>query len=139
VLEQLGERSVLPTLTAHLAEAVRVQGRGDEAFALTEASERLGSEDDLANGIAWRSVRAKILAARGDGLAETLAREAVALAELTEFPGYHAAALIALASALGRAGNEDEAAAALAKALELEERKGNVVAAQRIRMANFSD
>jgi hypothetical protein len=62
-----------------------------------------------------------------------LARQAVEIAERTDFLGFHADALSGLAE-VDRLGDRPEAATeALASAIRLYERKGNVVAARRAR------
>jgi tetratricopeptide (TPR) repeat protein len=79
-------------------------------------------------------VRAKLLARRGDSAeAGRLAREAVALAESTDFLEDHAQAVGALAEVLRIAGQPEESAAALQEAIRLHEKKGNVVAAEALR------
>ena len=64
-----------------------------------------------------------------------LAREAVAIAEPTDFLFLQAWALIGLGEVLERAGKRDEAEAVLADAVQICERKGFVVGAQRARAA----
>ena len=61
-----------------------------------------------------------------DGL--RLAREAVALAQDSDFLPAHADALADLAEVLRLAGREDEARAALEEAIVLYEQKGNLLA-----------
>jgi tetratricopeptide (TPR) repeat protein len=65
--------------------------------------------------------------------AEALARRAVERAAQGDDLNAHADALVDLAEALELGTRRDAAAAALREALELYERKGNVVAAQRVR------
>ena len=65
------------------------------------------------------------------GAAESFAREAVALAEETDFLVVHADGLVDLAEVLRAAGRADEALSALGDALLLYERKGNVTASRR--------
>jgi hypothetical protein len=66
-------------------------------------------------------------------VAERLAREGVELAERTDFVNHSADARVDLAIVLSRLRRTDDAQAALAEALRLYERKGNVVAAERVR------
>jgi Flp pilus assembly protein TadD len=75
-----------------------------------------------------------VLARRGrlEG-AEELAREAVSLAERTDFLVYRGDALVDLAHILQDAGRTDDAAAAAAGGLQLHEQKGNLVTAAKIR------
>jgi tetratricopeptide (TPR) repeat protein len=133
-LGRIGETGFLSTTAALLARAVEAQGRHDEAYALTEASERAGAADDLSTQMTWRSVRARILAARG-GVDEAarLAREAVEIGSQTDWLNYRADGLVDLAFVLERAGRRDDARRSLAAALELYERKGNLAAAAKTR------
>ena len=79
-------------------------------------------------------MRAKLLARGGEvERAEGLAREAVALADETDFTVLRADACMDLAEVLRTAGRETEFAPVVAQALELYEQKGNVVAASRTR------
>jgi Flp pilus assembly protein TadD len=80
-------------------------------------------------------LRARLLASRGRfGEAETLARLAVAQAESTDFLGFHGDAYVALAEVLRLGGRTDGAIDALKSAIQLFERKGNVVEARRARV-----
>jgi ATP/maltotriose-dependent transcriptional regulator MalT len=131
MLEQMGEKSLRTTIAAFLAEALYKQGRDDEAERLTEVSEELAAADDLVTQVMWRSVRAKILARRGEiGKAEELGREFAQLADSTDFPELKALTALDLAEVLDAAGKTDEALELAARARELYERKGNVVAAE---------
>jgi ATP/maltotriose-dependent transcriptional regulator MalT len=130
-LEQMGEKSLRTTIAAFLAEALYRQGRDDEAERLTEVSEELAAADDLVTQVMWRSVRAKILAGRGEvEKAEELGHQAVQLADTTDFPELKAMTARDLAEALAAAGKTDAAQELVARAKEIYERKGNVVAAQ---------
>ena len=75
-------------------------------------------------------VRAVALAGCGRvAEAEAVAREAVALAEQTEFLNLHGQAMLDLAKILLLLERRDDAVGPARTALELYERKGNVVAA----------
>ncbi|MEK6276290.1 MAG: AAA family ATPase [Actinomycetota bacterium] len=131
-LERMAERSLRATIAAFLAETVYQQGRYDEAERFTEISEELAAADDLVPHVLWRSVRAKIFARRGEPeRGEELAREAASLVEDTDFPDLQASTSLDLAEVLDSAGKADEARLLVARAQELYERKGNVVAAER--------
>ena len=82
----------------------------------------------------WRSARAGLLA-RQDRIreAEALAREAVMLAESTDFVTTQADALTELAAILQQAGRLEEAKSAAADGLALHEQKGNSVAVGKTR------
>jgi predicted ATPase len=80
-------------------------------------------------------VRARVLARRGDiQAAEALAREALAIAEATDFVNDRADALIDLSHVLEASRRCDEAASAVSAALDLYELKENVVAAATARL-----
>jgi class 3 adenylate cyclase/tetratricopeptide (TPR) repeat protein len=131
ILDSLGERRVLSTVASRLAKTLYLQGRDDGAEAFTKISEQLSGKDDLASQIEWRSVRAKLLARRGElKRAERLARKALALAEQTDDIGSQANALVDLAEVLRRTGRTDETDELVDRARVLFERKGNVVAAR---------
>jgi predicted ATPase/class 3 adenylate cyclase/DNA-binding winged helix-turn-helix (wHTH) protein len=133
-LEQMGEKALLATTAAMLAQAVYAQGRHEEAMELSRVSERAAATNDLSAQVTWRGVRAKVFAAQDrGGEAEALAREAVRLAEPTDFLTIRADALLDLAEVLRHAGSSAEAEDAIRAALELYERKGDVVSAERAR------
>ena len=135
-LEEMGDRAFRPTTAAHLAQALLVQGRADEAWKFTEISEDLGAADDLLTQVVSRGVRARILAGQGRiDEAEELAHEAVAISELTDFLNTQAGALLDAAEVCRVAGRFDESNAAAARALALYEQKGNRVAAHNVREA----
>jgi tetratricopeptide (TPR) repeat protein len=130
MLERMGKTTFLATSAAMLGEAVLRQGRVGEAERLSEISEELGGGDDVFNETAWRRLRAKVLAARGDlAGAQAFARLAVEKAAETGFLDDTALAWLALAEILRGAGDGDDARAAATEAVALFERKGNVVGA----------
>jgi DNA-binding SARP family transcriptional activator len=136
VFEEVGERSGLSTLACHAAEACCNLGRYDVARRLSVTGEETATSDDLASQMLWRAARARCAAAAGDlNEAERLAREGVAVAERTDFIVMHATTLRSLAEVLLKREDASGAAAATRAALELYERKGNVVAAKGTRAA----
>ena len=133
-LEEIGDRVLLCTTAALLAHALLPQRRYEEAERFADLSEALAAADDLITQVLWRSVRARILAGRGSfEEAEPIAREAVALAERSDFVSDRGDALFSLAIVERQAGRLHEAQTALAEGLRLYERKGNEVAAARAR------
>jgi class 3 adenylate cyclase/tetratricopeptide (TPR) repeat protein len=131
VLDSSGERRVLATVASRLAETVYLQRRYDEAEQLTNISEQLAGSGDIASQIERRSVRAKVIAKRGEfELAESLAREAVDLSDETDDIGRQAFARVDLVEVLRTAGKEAETISLMDRARELFEQKGNVVAAR---------
>ncbi len=132
--DRVGETGYLSTTAAVLAEALYRQGRDAEAFEATALSERTAAVDDFASQVGWRSIRAKVLARRGElEEAEALARAALTLVGGTDYIGMHGDTLLDLAVVLKAAGKSGEAAAAAGQALALYERKGNVVSARHVR------
>jgi hypothetical protein len=105
-----------------------------EADAFAEEAERTARPNDIHSHIVWRGIRAKVLARHGDfGAAESLAREGVEFASQSDFLHSHAEALTDLAEVLHLAGRTTEVEAAVAEAIRLHERKGNVIAADKAR------
>jgi class 3 adenylate cyclase/predicted ATPase len=133
-LDQAGEKGFLSTLAASLGRIVLEQGRLDEAWLLAERSRELGGSDDVTTQFGWRAVEARVLAERGAiEEAERLAREAVDLAETTEYMRNRADGLFDLGVVLATAGKNTEAAEAFADSLRLWERKGDLVMAAETR------
>jgi DNA-binding SARP family transcriptional activator len=121
----------LATAAAELAEALHRQGRRDEALQWTRVSERHATPADLSAQIQWRRVRAKILALSDEDAAESLARQALELVEQTDGLNEQAATLVALAEVIGQ--RSREAVRILERALQLFERKENLIGAERTR------
>ena len=90
--------------------------------------------DDVDAQVGLRRAQARLFAHRHEiENAERLAREAVDLAERTDFLDVHARAREALADVLGLAGRSQESLAELEHATRLHEQKGNLVSAARTR------
>jgi class 3 adenylate cyclase/tetratricopeptide (TPR) repeat protein len=133
-LHGMGDRGLLSTVAAALARAIYAQGRYEEAERFTEISEDLDGRANIASQIGWRATRGKVLAHRRDfEQAESLAREAVAIAERTDDLAQRGRALLDLAEVLELANRNEEAAQLVETALDLFEQKGNVVAAEETR------
>jgi class 3 adenylate cyclase/tetratricopeptide (TPR) repeat protein len=133
-LAAMGEQGMLSTRAAFLADVRYEQGRLDEAEALARESSELAADDDLMSQSCLRSVRAKILARRGEHEeARRLAREAVAIVERTDWLDHRGRTLEDLAAVLKICGEPAEAAEASEQAAELFERKGMHAAAERLR------
>jgi tetratricopeptide (TPR) repeat protein len=130
VLKEVGEIAQLSTLAAQLAHALYAQGRYEEAARQTRISEETAARDDYASQILWRTARAKAFARQGRiAEAERLAREAVTLAEGTDDINMHGDALMALAEVVRVGKRPSEAVPVVEQALNLYERKGNLVSA----------
>jgi tetratricopeptide (TPR) repeat protein len=132
-LKQIGETYNLSTAAALLSRVVRDQGRDDEALAFSQAAEQAAAPHDFESQALWRSVRAPILARRGNlAEAEELARAAVAIVREAEAPHLIAEALAELASVLRIASKTDEARSKAEEAIGLFTSKGCVYAARRL-------
>ncbi|MEA2418727.1 MAG: hypothetical protein QOE60_933, partial [Thermoleophilaceae bacterium] len=130
-LEAMGEKALLATTAAMLAQALYSQGRHDEAAELSGVSEESAADEDVSAQVGWRSVRAKLLA-RDDRheQAHALATEAVELAERTDLLTLRAEAYLDLAEVLAAGGRPDAAGAARETALALYRQKGDVASAR---------
>jgi class 3 adenylate cyclase/tetratricopeptide (TPR) repeat protein len=133
-LEEMGERGGRSTIAALLAEALFLLGRHAESEQFADLSLALTSPDDVASQARGRGVKAKLLAARGEyEQAERLAREAVDLFAETDDLLQQSQVQMALAEVLQAAGRSDEAIPVVQSALDVSERKGNVVTARKAR------
>lgn len=111
-LDALGVGADAGQAAALLARSVLAQGRIDEADRYAAESEQLAGHN-LKTAIAWRAVRAEILAARGrHDEAAAIGRDAVAVAAGTDLVLDHAEACLALGRVLDAAGDEPGAVAA---------------------------
>jgi tetratricopeptide (TPR) repeat protein len=134
LLEELGEVGYRFVAVSQLAASLYFLERLDEAEELTREAEEFAPIDDIAAQILWRQVRAQVLARRSEhDEAERIAREAVALAGETDMLNWHGAVHADLAEVYAFAGRVEESRAQLELALVFYERKGNGVAAARVR------
>ncbi|WP_267304851.1 BTAD domain-containing putative transcriptional regulator [Mycobacterium barrassiae] len=116
---------------ALLARACLALDRDAEADDLCSESERLAGHA-LKPSIAWRTVRAQLLARSGaHDEANRVAQEAVAVAERTDLLVDHGDACLALATVLTIAGDAAGARAAAERAAELYELKGAAALAEK--------
>jgi predicted ATPase/DNA-binding SARP family transcriptional activator len=133
-LEEMGEKVVLSTTAAFLGQALLAQGRHDDALRCAELSAEQAPEDDMHSQSMWRAIHASVLSARGEAAdAERYAREAVAFAERTDDTNTIAEAHVVLGRVLARREDAKAARAELSCAVELYERKGNLVGARQVR------
>jgi tetratricopeptide (TPR) repeat protein len=113
-------------LASCVADALYRQGRYEEAEPFARESEEL-ARDDVAAQWFWRSVRAKLLAQRGEtAAAVALARDAVELSSGTDSLPERARVLLDLAEVLGLARDARGMRAAAEQAIELYEQKGDI-------------
>jgi tetratricopeptide (TPR) repeat protein len=134
--EQVGELGFLSGIAPYLVEVVLAQGRDEEALLLTKRwrPERLTLPEDTDAQTHWRSVRAKVLARRGElDEAERVGREAVAIASATDDLELRAQALADLGEVLRLADRSQESRAMVEEAIRLYDEKGHVVAAGQLR------
>jgi len=134
LLERVRDTGARSNVAADLAMVAAMQGRAEGAVEWAATATSLAPHQDLYVQIRRRAATARALAATDRPEAERLAREAVAIAERTDMSNLRADALAELAATL----DGEEAASALARALELYEAKGNPVAAATAR-ARFAD
>jgi len=132
-LQRMGEQSMFSTAVALLAEAQYRQGKLDTAMDATIASEMATADDDVASQMAWRGVRAKVLAARGEPEeAERLAREGIGFADRSDLINMVGDAHVDLGIVLQAAGKPEEAGAELQAAADRYRRKGNIASLDRV-------
>jgi class 3 adenylate cyclase len=134
LLEERGQRFFLSSFAPMLSRELCALGRHDEAEHWNEVARELGVRQNALGQAVLRQAQALVEANRGRHIeAEELAREAVAIIELTDGLNVQGNALCDLAEVLTLAGKTEEAALALEQALERYERKRNVPAAARVR------
>ena len=130
----MGERYLLPSVDGLLARVLYTLDRFDEADELAMAVREMAIDDDIDAQALWRSVRAMLLARRGEVEdAVTLSLEAIDMRRRSDAIVFLADALADFAEVLRFTGREDEVRAVRTEALSLYERKGDVVSAGRLR------
>jgi class 3 adenylate cyclase/tetratricopeptide (TPR) repeat protein len=133
-LAAIDETYFRSTIAAYLAQVLWLTGDADGALVFSEVAEQIGDADDILTQVPWRSVRAKVLASRGEvESARRLATEAVELAAGTSQIHLRAEALVELADVLEAIGDGESSGPPLREALTLFEQKGDVVSAGRLR------
>jgi class 3 adenylate cyclase/tetratricopeptide (TPR) repeat protein len=128
ILRGIGELSWLSSTAAILAEALYERGDVEGADALTRESEAAAGPEDIYSQALLRSVRAKIFAgSREPQEAEGVAREAISLADGSDFTFLQVVTRIALGKVLETAGRSDEAYHVYSEAVDLSEAIGFTV------------
>ncbi|HEX2240397.1 MAG TPA: adenylate/guanylate cyclase domain-containing protein [Actinomycetota bacterium] len=131
VLEARGEKGLLSSTVAWIAQVVCDQGRYEEAYPWTERGEREAADEDVHAQAYWRLMRARVLASRGDfDEAERLAREGLEILGDT-FLIFQPDAWMTFAEILDQAGKASEAQEALERALHTAQLKGNILLGRR--------
>jgi class 3 adenylate cyclase/tetratricopeptide (TPR) repeat protein len=127
-LRAMGERGVLSTIAADLADALVDLGRIDEAEAMCGIAEEAGAEDDVATQVGVRLVRGRLAAARRN-MPEALASvaDAVALADDGEFYVTRTQTRLVFAQLLLDSGRIEEAHARAQEVLDLARNRRDVV------------
>jgi tetratricopeptide (TPR) repeat protein len=132
--EEMGNRSAGSTSAATLARTLCAQGRYDEAERYAAMGESLAARDDVETHSIARAARARVLAHRGDlERAESLAREAVAIADRTDNIDSRAWFRLDLADVLGLAAKIGKARSVLEEAVDLAEQKEDLILIGRAR------
>jgi class 3 adenylate cyclase/tetratricopeptide (TPR) repeat protein len=131
-LDRMGETYLLSTIAGLLAQALYAQGRFDEANSMCSVTAAAAAEDDVQSQALWRSVRAKLLARRGDRAhALELAEGAVAELRDTDAVVWQADAMLDLAETRLLLGEAAAAEEAIADASALYRLKASDVAVER--------
>lgn len=132
ILERLGDRPYLSTLSASLGRAALLRGDVEEAERLLVRSRELGVADDVLNEAVWRAGLAQVRAVQGRlDEAVALAREAVEIIDRTDMLDSRGDCYLDLAEVLRGAGDERGATEAATSARLLYLEKGNEVSTAR--------
>jgi ATP/maltotriose-dependent transcriptional regulator MalT len=126
-------------VAGELARVAYAQGRVDEAESFSRHAQELADADDIASTTLWRTVQAKILAHKGNrDAALILMGEAVDLLKRTDSVVAQAETLVDLAEVLRLSGRPKDADEVLEDAVALFEAKGNLAAAEALRVPTHS-
>lgn len=132
-LSRMGERAVLASTEAYLAQVVLMRGNLKLADRLAGRCARMATEDDVSAQALWRRVRARIRSAQGNhARAIALVDEAVALMRNADWLNDHAGTLADAAAVRTAAGLRADAVRLLEAAVEMYGRKGNIAAVRQI-------
>ena len=127
------EREPVARIAAGLSRVLSMQDRSSEADGFATMSVDYAPAEGAAAQALWRAAKARVMVSRDDHVeAERLAREAVGLAP-AEMLNLRADLLVDLAEVLLRARQPAKVESVIAEAIELYERKGNLVSAARAR------
>jgi tetratricopeptide (TPR) repeat protein len=135
LLERIGERAHYPTVAVNLAECLyRAGADSEEIEDLCDKARDASGKDDLINFV-WLDMLGGLLhTRRGEHeQAEQRARQALTLAESTDFYFARAATRTYFAEILVQMGRSEEAAEMAAQAFEILEAKGDIAAAAQFR------
>jgi ATP/maltotriose-dependent transcriptional regulator MalT len=132
--EEMGDKGGRSTVSATLAHLLCAQGGDEEAERYATLAESLADPDDYATHSFARAAHARVLAQRGDlERAESLAHEAIAIADRTDDIGARAWLRTDLAEVLTLADKVGEACSALEEAVLLADEKEDMILVERAR------
>ena len=133
-LDRRGERFYLSSEGPLLARELCMLGRYDEAQRWVDVARGLGVRQSVLGEAAWRKAQALVHAGREEHTeALELARQAVEIIDRTDGLDFQGETYCDLAQVLVAAGRTDEAAEALAQALDRYERKKNLAMVAQVR------
>ena len=133
-LEPTGDVNFLASQEAELARALWKLGRHEEADVVSRSSQGRAAVEDWQAQAQWRQARSLVLASGGAlEEAEELARQAVRIAEDTDWVWIQGLGLETLGIVLELRGNVVGAIGAFRGAMAVWEGKGNVVSAGRLK------
>jgi class 3 adenylate cyclase/tetratricopeptide (TPR) repeat protein len=129
-----GDLSFSSTIATNIAALYEELGRDEEAVHYAQSALATSTPDDVDVQSSGRSTLALVLTRRGDIQgAEKAAREALEIAERSDYTKLRGQALESLATVLAAQGRQVESVAALRQALQVFEDKGATVWADRVR------
>ena len=132
--DRMHDKAGLSTLAAELADALHASGRHEEAAAWLSVARRNAGAHDVSAQYTWRRVQAKVDAHEGaHEAAQAVALEAARIASSTDALNDHGQVLLDLAEVLALGDLRSKSAHNVEHALELFERKGNLVSARAAR------
>jgi tetratricopeptide (TPR) repeat protein len=123
-----GDRSFASTFAAELGLVLLDLQQEDDAWRFATIARETSSSDDVSSQVLGRAVQARVLSRRGEhDEAVTLANEAVAMAQRTDYLDRHGQVLVQQAFILREAGKSEDGLAAARQALALFERKAATI------------
>jgi len=132
--ERIHDEAGLSTVAAELADALYLQGRDEEASDWLDLAQKHVADDDVNAQHTWRRVRAKLLARQAAfSEARALGLEAAGLVGETDAINDYGKVLLDVAEVMHASGSPAEATDYAQRAVELFDRKGNVVSGQAAR------
>jgi class 3 adenylate cyclase len=130
--EEMGVEAAVSTAAAVLAQILVASRRYEEAEQYVAFDDSVASVEDYEARSLARTVRARVLAERGElERAESLARQAMAIADPTDNIDLRAWIRVDLAEVLSIATKNDEARSVLEEAVRLGEQKEDVILVER--------